>query len=400
MPKLEIRLTRASQVNPPDAGDFEVTIRGLEKFPTGWRISEGIQWSAFPTNVADAATLRELALLNKIATSQPITSDDDPELLKFGQLLVKFIQHPDPAVYEKDLLMNSDTLWAMFQKSGRKDGPSRKQVDEEIEKQNQEQVAVAEKMIKLMSDNGIDLTNADIRILDATIGHCQSEGGAGTADQLMGSDFELMLSVQTSAKAANGASLAGKYSLGVSEITKMGGDWTVSEDVHWEKLPDGVLDSNTVANLEFENYVAKHRELPAGTMAPEIHFTSLDGNKAMKLSDLRGKVVVLDFWATWCGPCQDPMAALQTLRQEHPDWKDRVAIVPVSIDDTLDIVLKHVDQRGWTNTFNVWAGKGGWHSTTAQAFRVTEVPTSYVIDPQGKIAWSGYPMGDTPSPMK
>ena len=70
-----------------------------------------------------------------------------------------------------------------------------------------------------------------------------------------------------------------------------------------------------------------------------------------------------------------------------------MAIVPLSIDDTIDIVRKHVDQRGWTNTFNVWANDGGWTSKPAKTFRVSGVPTTYIIDADGKIVQAGHPAG-------
>jgi len=399
--KLDLLVIRSAEPNQSASNGFKLTLRGVEKYPAGWRINggrSGILWTGFPTNVVDAKTLRELALAEKIASFKSITSEDDPSLLKFGESLVRFVRERDTAIYQKELLLNSDTIWAIFEKSGRK-GPTRQEMDEEVGKQVQEQVAVADKMLKQMDAAGIDLKSADIQIKEASMEHCQNEGGSGSLDQLIGSQFKLKLAVKTDEKAKNGTSLTGDYILAVKEIMKIGDVWKVEQDVQWEKLPAGVVDAQTAANIEFENYVAKYRALPGGTMAPEIEFTTLVGEKKMSLSMLRGKVVVLDFWATWCGPCQQPMADLQKIRNGHPDWQDKVAIVPVSIDDTLDLVRKHVDQRGWTNTFNAWAGDGGWHSAPAKAFRVTAVPTSYVIDQQGKIIWAGYPEAETISAM-
>lgn len=161
--------------------------------------------------------------------------------------------------------------------------------------------------------------------------------------------------------------------------------------IRWDRIPPGIFDANATAGMEVENYLAEHGTLPPGTTAPEIGFTTLESETAMKLSDLRGKVLVLDFWATWCGPCQGPMADLQKLKETHANWAEKVAIVPLSIDDTLDIVRQHVKKRGWTNTFNVWAGEGGWRSAPAKAFRVSGVPTTYIIDAKGRIVAAGHP---------
>jgi thiol-disulfide isomerase/thioredoxin len=164
-------------------------------------------------------------------------------------------------------------------------------------------------------------------------------------------------------------------------------------DIRWQELPAGVVDEKTVAAMKLENYVSEHRALPPGSAAPEIEFITLNSEKKMKLSDMRGKVVVLDFWATWCGPCQQPMAELQTIQHDHPDWQGKVVIIPLSIDDEIDTARQHVNKRGWTNTFNVWAGEGGWRAKPPKEFRVTGIPTTYILDREGKIVAGGHPMG-------
>ena len=388
--KIELLLTAgAGAANP---GDFKIVVRGLEKFPGGWRLNNGLQWLAFPANLVDESTARELAILEKVAAYKGLTSLDDPALMKLGETLVRFIRDRDPDYFAKEALTSSDTVWAMIQKSGRK-GPSRAEVDDEIGKRTAEQVAVAQKMFAQMDAFGIDLKSAEIKINEAEIERSQAQGSLGTLENLMGEQFKLLLTVKTDAKAKNNISLSGDYVLAAKTLARFEAGWKVMDGLHWEKLPDGVVDAPTAAQIEFENYVAKYGKLPPQTIAPEIEFTTLVGGQKMKLSDLHGKVVVLDFWATWCGPCQQPMADLQTLRSGHNDWQDKVVIAPLSIDDTMDILRKHVAQRGWTNTFNVWAGAGGWSSAAAKKFRVTAVPTTYVIDPEGKVAWAGHPSG-------
>jgi hypothetical protein len=66
----------------------------------------------------------------------------------------------------------------------------------------------------------------------------------------------------------------------------------------------------------------------------------------------------------------------------------------LSIDDGLRQIRQHVVKNGWTNTFNTWAGPGGWSSEPAKQFRVKGVPTYYIIDAQGNVAEAGHPILD------
>lgn len=109
--------------------------------------------------------------------------------------------------------------------------------------------------------------------------------------------------------------------------------------------------------------------------------TDIEGRE-LTASALRGRVVVLDFWATWCAPCLAEVPTYQRLRREHD--ASRLEIIGVSVD-----VL---DRRGlvsWLNrqqvTWTTIHDRRGYTGELAQQFRVTSLPTTYVFDANGRM---------------
>ena len=114
--------------------------------------------------------------------------------------------------------------------------------------------------------------------------------------------------------------------------------------------------------------------------------TDLDGKK-VKLSSYRGKVVLFDFWATWCGPCKAMIPHERELVEKHKDKP--FAILSVSVDDEKKDLAEFLgtEKMPWAHW---WDGPKG---PVVKLFRVRSFPTLFLIDAKGMVRnkWVGSP---------
>ncbi|MCD6310721.1 MAG: TlpA family protein disulfide reductase [Candidatus Eremiobacteraeota bacterium] len=114
-----------------------------------------------------------------------------------------------------------------------------------------------------------------------------------------------------------------------------------------------------------------------GILAPDFTLPDLSGNE-VTLSSLRGKVVLLDFWATWCSPCLFAMPGLQKL---HDKYEDKgLKVMSINLGESGAKVKKFIKENGLTYT--ILLDKSG---NTGRIYNVRGIPTMILIDKNGII---------------
>ena len=126
--------------------------------------------------------------------------------------------------------------------------------------------------------------------------------------------------------------------------------------------------------------------LAAGTTLPEISFFDLNDQKVTTLADLKGNVVFLNFWATWCHPCRKELPLLQKIAQAHSG--EKVKVITVNLDGKAALVRNFLEK--YHLNLPVYRVK----PETIRALGLNSVPVNIVLDKNGEVVatWAGMAM--------
>ncbi len=121
-------------------------------------------------------------------------------------------------------------------------------------------------------------------------------------------------------------------------------------------------------------------QLRVGQAVPEIELPGM-ADSLLKLSSLQGKVVLIDFWASWCGPCRASNPYVQKLYSKYKDKGFEVFAVSLDVKKKDWIKAIRQDKLKYMQVIDVT----GWRSKVAEQYFVDQLPTNFLLDRSGKI---------------
>ena len=330
------------------------------------------------SDAALAAKVQQLA-----SQGQEITWKTDPTLKTFGQEVLSLLGNRETDRFWEAVKFSEEEAAKLFSPD-----LTPNQIEGSQQKIGQRLNERIAKLFTLADKLKLPKNEDSFQFQDAKVG---TSNVTPQTEIVVGIEVEIRFKLSEAAIQELGESYQGEYALALHMIIRGDQGWKLPQGLRWQDFPNTILGAEATVQFREEAYLRQHVTLMPGAKGPEFTFFSLTGEEHSS-KELEGKVVVLEFWASWCGPCQEPMAKMQTYVDKNPEWKDKVEVLALSLDNTTKQASEHLEKKGWHSTRNVWGGVGAFESNAPSVYKVRGIPTTYIMDAAGKIVKAGHPV--------
>lgn len=163
-----------------------------------------------------------------------------------------------------------------------------------------------------------------------------------------------------------------------------------SSDLYVELVEDRLVERLAAKDDEVETVIKK----PENKSQIDVEIADLNG-KTFRLSDLKGKVVYLDIWASWCGPCRKQFPAAAAIKEQlSKKEKKQIEFLYISIDNTETVWKKAINELKIDGTHGL--SQGGWGSEVTAKFGVNSIPRYLIFDKKGNVVDANAPRPSDP----
>ena len=138
---------------------------------------------------------------------------------------------------------------------------------------------------------------------------------------------------------------------------------------------------HSVEGIALKERITRRAAVQVGKMAPEFAVKDTAG-RIFRLSEARGQYVLLDFWASWCGPCLEDVPALKKFYELNKGRNLKIIGISLDTDNARWLAAIRKYDLNWLHVSDL----GGWNSAVGKLYNVQAIPRKILIDPHGKIA--------------
>ena len=306
-------------------GKIALRIESARRLGDDWRIDSYnyvFGWMSLPryrnTETGGRAVeplpeeIRQRALSGTLTTMK-----EDPALERFGEKVLQLVSGRDVAAFLASSAVSAESLAALY-------GLGSERMLAAMAATSQQALrAEAEEALDFVSGLDLPRDRNEYQLVDVLVQDYEVHSLSHADRAVIAPSIDVVFSLAPEAIGASGRERREVFVLNTDDALRTADGWSlVGRRIDWKELPWTLLGEKERSSLALTRAFLAYGSYK-GLRAPEFVFYSLEDGTEHSSEELAGRVVVLKFWASWCGPCQAPMARLQDLVDENPELEGK-----------------------------------------------------------------------------